>query len=287
MIEGLTKVKEVSVGKYTFTYQEHNDGGERILLFLHGWCSFQYFWNCIIEEFYPYGTCITFDLLGHYPATVPPTFSEFTQDSLFKLQKEAIAKAFSGKKVTIIGHSAGGFVGIGIAALFPEIVDKVIAICPPVTGPMKGLLYPAKLANDFKLDFINYSTLEVVKFFPALIETWFSQGSGNPSTFLEIPGVREFVRSCHPHYKNLNTKTMNVFLKSLDRMDLLPLMDIYDVPTLLLSGKKDELIFPDQTVSLLERNSNFQVSWYEESGHIPMMEEKEKFIKDIKDFLSV
>ena len=79
---------------------------------------------------------------------------------------------------------------------------------------------------------------------------------------------------------------MNVFLKSLDRMNLLPLIDVYEVPTLILSGKKDELIFPDQTVSLLERNSNFQVSWYEESGHIPMMEEKEKFIQDIVDFLN-
>ncbi|MEM7181957.1 MAG: alpha/beta hydrolase [Spirochaetota bacterium] len=277
---------------YSFQYEVSNEESESTtdIFFLHGWCSVRYFWKNFLEEFHAYGRCVNFDFLGHYTARVPEYFYKYpiSQESIFEIQKEAIAKVARSKKVTLVGHSAGGFVVLGIAALFPDFVEKVVAICPPAYGPVQGLglLYPAKLANEFKLDFFNFTTLELIKRFPHLIELWFTRGSAYPEEFLKTPGLREFLLEYHKHFSQLDVKVMNQYLKILDKCNLLPLFRNYHVPTLLFSGEKDIVVPKSHCERLASKSSAIQHVNFLRSAHLPMFEEKELFLQECQAFLS-
>lgn len=257
------------------------------IFFLHGWCSVRFFWSKLLEPFLPYGRCINMDFLGHYTSKVPKHFYKYpiSQESVFEIQKQAMAKVARSKKITLIGHSAGGFVALGIAALFPDFVERVIAICPPAYGPVHGLLYPAKLANEFKLDFINFGTIDLIKRFPKMIEVWFSRGSAYPEEFIQLTGMKEFLKEYHQHFKKLDVRIMNQYLKILDKCNLLPYIDNYRVPTLLISGELDVVVPKSHCEELVKLNKSFQHVNFIRSAHIPMMEEQELFHKECLAFL--
>ena len=275
---------------YTFDYEVSNEASTSStdIFFLHGWCSVRYFWTDFLAEFHPYGRCVNFDVLGHSSAQVPNYFYKYpiSQESIFEIQKEAIAKVARGKKVTLVGHSAGGFLVLGIAALFPEFVERVIAICPPAYGPVQGLLYPAKLANEFKLDFFNFTTLDIIKRFPDLIELWFTRGSAYPEEFIKTPGLREFLVEYHKHFKLLDVKVMNQYLKILDKCNLLPLFSNYRVPTLLFSGEKDIVVPKSHCERLASKSYTIQHVNFLRSAHLPMWEERKLFFQECHAFLN-
>ncbi|MCB1194052.1 MAG: alpha/beta fold hydrolase [Leptospiraceae bacterium] len=280
-------IEQVQAQGYTFTFENHKQYSDRYIVFLHGWCAVRYFWYYIIEEFYESGNCILFDLIGHNNKPIPKTFfsSNANLETFLKVQAEAIGAALQGKKVTLVGHSAGGLAALGVAALAPDMVEKVVTICPPAYGPIKGLLYPAKVVNDLKLDFINFTTLELVKFIPNLIFTWFSKGSGNEKEFLSIPNIKLFLQQYQKRFRVLNVKTINQYLKVLDKSDILPFLDNYKVPTLLIAGENDPLVSPKQFLEIGSKSDSIQIEHFYNSGHIPMMEERDKFLYTVKNFI--
>ncbi|MCB1160784.1 MAG: alpha/beta hydrolase, partial [Leptospiraceae bacterium] len=216
----------VRIDNYSFTYEKCNEREGTPLVFLHGWCSVRFFWNYCLPDFTPDYPCVNFDLLGHYHSKVSPAFyKHFDEERLFVTQKEAIQKALNTERIRLIGHSAGAFVALGIAAMFPEFVEKAVVVCPPAHGPVRGLLYPAKLANDFGLSFINYGTIDLIKLFPGLIETWFSQGAAEPKKLIAIEGMKEFLREYHEYFKENNVRMVNRYLEILDKADILHLLD--------------------------------------------------------------
>lgn len=279
---------KVQVDGYTFHYEVLNKNSERQIIFINGWCSVRYFWKYIIEEFYEYGTCIPFDLLGHNQNPIPLGFfsNEMDLEKILNLQAKAIKKLYNGNKLTLVGHSAGGLTVLGVASLIPDIVDKVVSICPPAYGPIKGLLYPAKVVNDLKLDFVNFTTLELVKFIPNLILTWFSKGSGDEKEFSKkIPTLKKFLFEYQKHFRTLEVKTVNQFLRILDRSNLLPFLENYQVPTLVISGEMDPLVAPSQFREISTLSNSIRLVPFYKSGHIPMMEEREKFLEVVGQFL--
>ncbi|MDX1958729.1 MAG: alpha/beta hydrolase [Leptospiraceae bacterium] len=143
-------MKEVDVQGHKFTYEEMGEGKED-LVFIHGWSSSRFFWKPVLSEFMEFGKITNLDLVGHYPGSSPKSFRNFGADKVIEIQAEALRKIFPEKKLTLIGHSTGGYVVLGIAARYPELVNRVIVICPVVHGPVEGLLALMKLSYEWNL----------------------------------------------------------------------------------------------------------------------------------------
>ncbi|XP_051899245.1 serine hydrolase-like protein isoform X2 [Pristis pectinata] len=97
------------------------------VLCLHGWAdnanSFDRLVPLLPEDFY----YMALDLPGHgasshRPPGVPYYFPEYISDVL------RIAESLNWKKFTILGHSLGGNIGGLFCSIFPEMVDKLIAV---------------------------------------------------------------------------------------------------------------------------------------------------------------
>jgi cis-3-alkyl-4-acyloxetan-2-one decarboxylase len=88
------------------------------------------------------------DLLGFGRSVAPPT-ARFTLDE----HVEAVSGAMSREKltgpVTVVGHSLGALIAIRLAARYPQRVNHVVLIAPPVYLPKEQMADPvARLRID-------------------------------------------------------------------------------------------------------------------------------------------
>ncbi len=88
--------------------------------------------------------------------------------------------------------------------------------------------------------------------------------------------------------RDLSRTTLASFLHSiasLQRTDLRPFLGQIDIPTMGMYGHKDVIVHPDQWKPLQEGVPHTRVERMKGSGHFPMLDEPEKFMETLKDFL--
>jgi len=277
-------LREIQVRGHVLTYNEHSEG-EKIFIFINGWSSFQYFWRPVIDSFKQLGKIITLDLPGHAPARVPENFDHLDMHELIEIESEAVRQIAGGKKVHLIGHSAGGFVVIGIAAKYPELVESVVAICPAVHGPVRGFLYPVKLGYEVLqtsiMSFIQKAVM--VPFFS--MELFFSFAVKDKDKFFERPEIQYFLKQYHKYFQLLDPRVMGIYLLMFDKCDLRPLAKNVQIPTLILVGKEDRVVPAEHGIELSRIMPNSRLIVLENSGHVPILEEREESIGLILDWL--
>ncbi len=277
-------LQELQINGHVLTYNEHSKG-DATFIFINGWSSFQYFWHPIIDFFKPLGRVVTLDLLGHAPARVPENFNHLEVAELIEIQASAIQKIANGKKVHLIGHSAGGFVVVGVAAKYPQFVESVVTICPAVHGPVRGFLYPVKMGYELLqtglMSFIQKAVM--MPFFS--MELFFSFAVKDKSEFFERVEIQYFLKKYHQFFQLLDPRIMGIYLLMFDKADLRPLARNVQVPTLVLVGKEDRVVPAEQGIELANIIPNSELAILENSGHVPTLEEREETLGIILDWL--
>jgi pimeloyl-ACP methyl ester carboxylesterase len=116
--------------------------GEPIIL-VHGITASISSWQVnplpfILEQ----GPCYSLSLPGHYPAAFPSDFqqSQVTAEMMARVMAEAIHQLVGESRVTLIGHSNGGFSVLNIAARYPEMVRRFVSIAGFAHGRWTGFL---------------------------------------------------------------------------------------------------------------------------------------------------
>ncbi len=277
--------KSISIKNHKLSYTTHSEGKEKIIL-IHGWSSFQFFWSHILEYIKPLGECTTLDLMGHYPAVVPESFASFTVDELIDIQAEAIESISPDEKVTLIGHSLGGMVVLGIAGKYPHLVKKIISICPFASGPVDGFLYPIKLGFEFNLGGLISGLQKLILMSENSMQMFFYLAIHNKKEFFEKKENQEFLKQYHIEYQKLDSKIMGQYLLTVDKADIRHLLENILVPTQIHVGMHDQIVPKENGFEIIELIPNSELITFENSGHTPSLEEKEKFLDTILPFLT-
>ncbi len=268
---------------HTLTWEEHSSG-EHTLLFIHGWSVGRSTWKPVIERMTHLGRCVTLDLPGHYPATVPPNY-HLTQEDLIDLEAHAIEHISQGRPVTLIGHSAGGLVSLGVANRMPHLVDSIISINSVVWGEFRGIVQ---------------TTLWLLRngMYPA-VETIWDLTLQDPWSLMN--GLSFFVhrqddfwnnnlawRVCnevHQWYHLHSLRDLCVFLHMLDTCDIRSLITTLPVPVLVVVGEHDPVLPPKQSYWLADNLPNVDLCIFERTGHIPQVEAPVTFERVISEWL--
>jgi len=174
------------------------------------------------------------------------------------------------EQAPIIGHSMGGTVSMAVAIKYPHRVKKVGVIGSPVNG--NSLSFLLKLfGNDVIAKIVHYN-MWALKIGNRIITPLISKDRIWADMFgdsLSQTSLDSFLQS----------------IKSLRYTDLRQDLPKISVPLLGIYGKKDVLVSPNQR-KLIETGAQFpQIEYLEGSGHLPMLDEPEKFLAIIKDFL--
>jgi pimeloyl-ACP methyl ester carboxylesterase len=248
-------------------YSEAGQGTAVVLL--HGFPLNSTIWNEQEQRLSEHYRVIAPDLRGHGRSPSPPgvyAMDLLAQDVLALLDGLLI------KKAIIMGHSMGGYVALAAWKLAPE---RFLAL---------GLIDSQAGADTEEGRQGRYKLAEKVaadgsKVVPeAMIPKLFAPDL--PAAAPIIGQVRQMI---------LNTPSAGIVgaLKGMaGRADSGPLLPNLNLPVLILTGDKDQIISPEKARAMAATIPTATFAMVENAGHLPMLEQPPATTTAIRDFLS-
>lgn len=183
------------------------------------------------------------------------------------------------EKITIATHSLGAFVALEYALRYPQWIDRLILIgavpafdfFPEVISNMKK-----RGASDEQvalLDFSQVTSDEVCKkHFHRLAPLYFHRPT-NRLIEQALGRVQFCIEACRVTPSLIAAYTLEARLKDIQ------------VPTLVLAGADDFITPVSQVRRLRNGIPNSMMAVFEQSGHLPYLEEPELFFRVIQDWM--
>jgi len=222
-------------------------GRGRPILFVHGWLGSWRYWMHTMEEMSSTARSYAFDLWGF--GDTDRAKGRHRLSDFVKLL-ESFLDSMGMWRVSIVGHALGALVGLKFARLFPARVERLLGVSLPIS---KSAVNRKALAGGRGL-FGGYRWQE----------------------YEEVAG----------ELKKTEPTIIDLSLDSLEGEDTLGLLAGLGMPILLVHGSKDPIVRPFGDDLLPSAGYNTRLIQFEGSRHFPMLEERGKFDRLIKDFFS-
>jgi pimeloyl-ACP methyl ester carboxylesterase len=242
------------------------------VLLIHGLAGSHHDWDMLVpilvEEGYK-----TYcpDLLGHGDSAKPDIPEIYTVDNLYQIIIDWIDHVGIDKPFYLVGHSLGGHISLLLAAKRPELISKMILVAPFYSLKQiprlarTALEYPeiSEKAISMSKAQLVYSIITVAE---PLIGKYPSEVRWQTANdyVCASPATMRFPATAHDlsHY----------------------LADIH-IPTLVIWGKNDLVLSPNQFPSMVEKMPNASAVAISGSGHEPHLTEHNKFNEILLNFL--
>ncbi|XP_010269303.1 PREDICTED: uncharacterized protein LOC104606003 [Nelumbo nucifera] len=245
------------------------------LLLLHGFgANAMWQWGDILRSFVSRFNIYVPDLLffGDSFTTRPERSESFQAQCMMRMMA-----AHGVQKMILIGLSYGGFVGYGMAAQFPEAVEKVVICCSGVCLEEKdmseGLFIVSNLDDVFSV--LLPQTPEKLRELMRL--SFVKPAKIVPSCFL-----RDFIDVMCTEYVEEKKELIHALLKDRKLSDLPKISQ----PTLIIWGEQDQvfpLVLGHRLKSYLGENAQLVV--IKNAGHAVNFEKPKEIYKHLKPFL--
>jgi len=105
-----------------------------VMLFLHGFPEFWYEWTHQLAEFAADHTVVAPDLRGYNLSSKPEDVSEYAVPKLVEDVRALAARILAstgGQRFTLVAHDWGGAIAWVFAALYPDMLDRLVIINAP------------------------------------------------------------------------------------------------------------------------------------------------------------
>ncbi|TDM00815.1 alpha/beta fold hydrolase [Macrococcus carouselicus] len=209
---------------------------------------------------------VKIDLRGHGYSDKPfkITIEDYMQDVLSVMDELMI------KQAHFLGYGLGGIVAELIAANYPEMIQRLVLIC---VGSEPFNVSQEKFYGQYS------NILRTMK--PDKRDKMMEQ-----YMYCDVKKVKKWKKALRDTEKGTTKLERHAIDHSADDIDLMITAHQVTAPTLIINGAHDELIKPDNGYQLSQKIPNGYHLVYENSGHAPMIEEKERFLEDVQKFLS-
>jgi pimeloyl-ACP methyl ester carboxylesterase len=108
-----------------------------VALLIHGWSSSWYALSPLFSELRNRYHLIAVDLPGYGES---PRLSERTTILGYVDFLAAFIKQITNQPVVLIGHSMGGMISLTMALKYPELVERIVAVCPTISGKLSTFI---------------------------------------------------------------------------------------------------------------------------------------------------
>ncbi|AJS60131.1 alpha/beta fold hydrolase [Paenibacillus sp. IHBB 10380] len=240
--------------------------GEPIVL-LHGYCGSSEYWEKVAPILSAKYRCIMPDLRGHGRSDAPMgayTIEQMADDLLNLLDELNIPK------VTLLGHSLGGYITLSFAQRYASRLDGFSLI--------HSTTYPD--SDEGKEKRMNaVSTIQnegITAFVDSLVPNLFA-----PDHVLSSPELVERVKEIG--YKTPPQGASGVAMAMRERPDRRDVLSATVLPVLLVAGEQDGVITPDKIFTVDHPNVT-QVT-IAGAGHMSMLETPEELADIIMSYL--
>jgi non-heme chloroperoxidase len=243
------------------------------ILFIHGWSQNHLCWarqyeSALAGEF----RLVAYDLRGHGMSEAPLEREHYTDGKLWADDLAAIIDQLRLDRPVLVGWSYGAFVICDFVRAHGQ--DQIAAI-----------------------DFVEGAVKLGEAAFGTLIGPGFLDNFGG-ATADDLPAnigaMRSFVRACIvkpvPDDDLETAVCWNVMVPAAIRahlaareIDCDDVLDALQVPLLVTQGRADSVVLPAMAEHVLATCPTAKASWYEGTGHVPHLEEPERFNRELAE----
>ena len=110
---------------------------QQTAILLHGWSSSWYAMYPVLELARERFRCLAVDLPGFGES---PPLPERTTIKAYADLVAGLIQQVSDTPVVLIGHSMGGMISITVALHYPELVERMVLLCPTITGRLSRFI---------------------------------------------------------------------------------------------------------------------------------------------------
>jgi pimeloyl-ACP methyl ester carboxylesterase len=258
--------------------------GPRPAVLLHGWAASKAWWRTIAEGLADTHTCYAPDLVGFGQSAKPAEREAFH----IERQAEVIAALIERLQlapVYLIGHSMGGMISVTVAHHYPHLVERLAVFDLVVTGRCGSFLRAGQLAlrvplaGRFLFALGHAMTQRTLRIYRYSFKSMLKRKMG-----LEGEAIRAFIAQTYPDYRALPIRSFEFALRAFTGFDLRPFMAQVRQPTLVICGREDGQIPPEDSALLAKALPNSRIEWLSPAGHNPFVEYPDNCLTLLKNF---
>ena len=243
------------------------------VVFIHGWSQNHLCWDKQYEsplrdEF----RLVAYDLRGHGMSEAPAGPGPYTDARLWADDLAAVIDRLGLERAVLVGWSYGAFVICDYLRAYGQ--DRVAAV-----NFVEGAV---------KLGEVAFGTLIGPGFLDHFV------GATTDDLPTNISTMRSFVRACivKPVSEDeLETAVCwNVVVPAAVRanlgarqLDCDDVLRVLEVPLLVTHGRADTVVLPAMAEHVLATCPHAEASWYDGVGHVPHLEESERFNRELAE----
>jgi non-heme chloroperoxidase len=275
-VAGLGPVREYDIrggGGIRLRAHEWGNPSGPAILFIHGWSQCDLCWiaqvgSPLAERF----RMVTFDNRGHGMSEKPLDAGAYADERLWADDLAAVIATTRLEQPVLVAWSYGGFV----------VTDYVRAYGEAGLGGVN--LVGAAVLLSAAFDHIG----------PGFLEN--APDASTPDLRTSIPAIQRFMRACTA--RRLDDELWgaalcwNMVVPAEIRGALIAreidgsrVLSSRSVPVLVTHGREDAIILPSMAQHALEQCPSAVASWYEGVGHMPFIEDAERFNLELAQFV--
>lgn len=256
----------------TYSIFKEIDRTKDFFFLIHGYATTSKYFDDTFYEFSDKYNLIFIELPGHSIASEwyieninIPSIADYCVNLINHLNGD--------KKIILLGHSMGGAISLQVANKINRKINKLILV-----SPLNSKVDKFRSLPIFKL-FASNKEKDLYKLQTKIYKDFESFIGGNKKTHLDY----EF------NYILENLLFMKKMKRSLislrNYFNISKNERIFKTPTLLFIGKHDKVVINKKPKKIFNKNNNKELFIMENSGHVCFQEEKEKFLKKLKNYL--
>jgi pimeloyl-ACP methyl ester carboxylesterase len=114
----------------------HEEGkpSRQLVLLIHGWSSSWFAMSPLMSQFSRRFHCLAVDLPGYGQS--PPREEPVTMQWYADLLADLIRQISPSQPAILVGHSMGGMISLTLALRYPELVERMVLLCPTISGQL-------------------------------------------------------------------------------------------------------------------------------------------------------
>lgn len=243
--------------------------GEKCVVLLHGYLESMYVWDDFAPLLTPSVRVITVDIPGHGISEVKGEVHtmEMVADVLHQM-----LKSLEIERVTMVGHSMGGYVALAFCARYPEQLDGLVLLSstpnPDTEAKRENRRREIALVRAGKKD--------------ALARVAPEAGFAEQNRRRLRSYIDDLTECVHITEDDGIVALLGGMMERVDQNEMLRKSV---VPQLFILGKKDGYIPVEVAEEIVANHPQAQVAWLEESGHMGFIEEPEACAEALLKFV--
>lgn len=244
--------------------------GDKCVVLLHGYLESLYVWDDFVPLLTPHARVITVDIPGH---GISEPIAEVHSMELMADVLHDMLDSFGIERVTLVGHSMGGYISLAFCEKYPQRLDGLVLLSSSANADTEQ-----KIENRRReIALVRAGKKDLLA--AVAPEAGFAQQ--NRKRLKDY--IEDLVEQVHMTEEDGIVALLEGMISRKDQNDMLRASA---VKQLFILGKHDNYIPLEVAETIVEAHPQAEVAWLENSGHMGFIEEPQlcaeallKFIK--------